>query len=111
MLKLSRLWRRGYRAAHHLNRRKRKKDGAWFWGYITYPDCPVILPDDNGNPGKAKPLPALSEYSCPACGKPLVKRSGAKGEFYGCSGYPGCKRICPVKPDGSPDFSEKSKKK
>ena len=94
-----------------LNRRKRKKDGAWFWGCTAYPDCPVILPDDNGKPGKAKPRPALSEYACPACGKPLVKRSGAKGEFYGCSGYPGCKRICPVKPDGSPDFKAKGKRK
>ncbi len=55
-----------------LNRRKRKKDGAWFWGCTAYPDCPVILPDDNGKPGKAKPRPALSEYACPACGKPLA---------------------------------------
>ncbi len=90
-----------------LNRRKRKKDGALFWGCTAYPDCPVILPDDNGKPGKAKPRPALSEYACPACGKPLVRRTGAKGEFYGCSGYPGCKNICPIKPDGSPDFSAK----
>ena len=94
-----------------LNRRKRKKDGAWFWGCTAYPDCPIILPDDNGKPGKAKPRPALSEYACPACGKPLVKRSGAKGEFYGCSGYPGCKTTCPVKSDGSPDFNAKGKRK
>ena len=94
-----------------LNRRKRKKDGAWFWGCTAYPDCPVILPDDNGKPGKARPRPALSEYACPACGKPLVKRSGAKGEFYGCSGYPGCKKTWPVAPNGAPDFNAKKRGK
>lgn len=94
-----------------LNRRKRKKGGAWFWGCTAYPACPVILPDDNGKPGKFKPKPALSEYDCKACGKPLVKRSGAKGEFYGCSGYPGCKKTWPVAPNGAPDFNAKKKEK
>ena len=94
-----------------LNRRKRKKDGAWFWGCTAYPDCPVILPDDNGKPGKARPKPALSEHACKACGKPLIKRTGAKGEFYGCSGYPGCKQTYPVAPGGAPDFNAKGKKK
>ena len=94
-----------------LNRRKRKKDGSWFWGCTAYPDCPVILPDDNGKPGKARPKPALSEYACKACGKPLVKRSGAKGEFYGCSGYPGCKKTWPVAPNGAPDFNAKKRGK
>ena len=69
----------------------------------------VPLPLYHGKPGKARPKPALSEHACPACGKPLVKRSGAKGEFYGCSGYPECKKTCPVKPDGSPDFNAKGK--
>lgn len=90
-----------------LNRRKRKKDGSWFWGCTAYPDCTVILPDDNGKPGTARPKPALSEHACKACGKPLIKRTGAKGEFYGCSGYPGCKKTYPVAPGGAPDFNAK----
>lgn len=94
-----------------LNRRKRKKDDAWFWGCTAYPDCPVILPDDNGKPGKARPRPALSEHACKACGKPLIRRTGAKGEFYGCSGYPGCKQTYPVAPGGAPDFNAKKKGK
>ena len=68
-------------------------------------------PDENGRPGKARPKPALSEYACPDCGKPLVKRSGAKGEFYGCSGYPGCKKSWPVAPNGAPDFNAKKRGK
>ena len=93
-----------------LNRRKRKKDGAWFWGCTAYPDCKLTLPDDNGKPGKAKPKPALSEFACPACGKPLIRRTGAKGQFYGCSGYPKCKKTFPVTPDGVPDFNAKKRK-
>lgn len=94
-----------------LNRRKRNKDGSWFWGCMAYPDCKVILPDDNGKPGTARPKPVLSEHVCKACGKPLIKRTGAKGEFYGCSGYPGCKKTYPVAPDGAPDFEAKRRGK
>lgn len=94
-----------------LNRRKRNKDGSWFWGCMAYPDCKVILPDDNGKPGTARPKPVLSEHVCKACGKPLIKCTGAKGEFYGCSGYPGCKKTYPVAPDGAPDFEAKRRGK
>ena len=31
--------------------------------------------------------------SCPVCGKPLVLRQGAYGEFVSCSGYPKCKYV------------------
>ena len=30
---------------------------------------------------------------CPVCGKPLVLRQGAYGEFVSCSGYPKCKYV------------------
>ena len=30
-------------------------------------------------------------YSCPYCGKKLIKRDGQYGEFYGCSRFPRCK--------------------
>ena len=29
--------------------------------------------------------------NCPTCGKPMVKRRGKKGYFFGCEGYPDCK--------------------
>lgn len=28
---------------------------------------------------------------CPNCGQPLMKRNGRYGEFWGCTGYPGCR--------------------
>lgn len=91
-----------------LNRRKSKKDGSWFWGCSAYPNCKTILPDDNGKPGKPRLKAVLSMHICKACGKPLIQRIGARGEFYGCSGYPDCKKTYPVGPDGAPDFNAKS---
>lgn len=36
--------------------------------------------------------PAEGAPSCPKCGKSMERRTGAKGAFYGCTGYPGgCK--------------------
>ncbi len=36
---------------------------------------------------------AQESKTCPACGKPMVRRKGQYGEFWGCSGFPGCKTI------------------
>lgn len=40
-------------------------------------------------------------HPCPACGKALLPRSGAKGAFWGCSGYPDCRKTLPDQ-DGKP---------
>jgi DNA topoisomerase-1 len=37
--------------------------------------------------------PEPTGEACPLCGKPLVLRQGAYGEFVSCSGYPKCKYI------------------
>ena len=95
-----------------LLRRKSKKDNSWFWGCSAWPDCKAIFPDDDGKPGKARSKPVLSSHLCPACGKPLVKRSGKSGDFYGCSGYPKCQQIYRVQADGTPALdSTKAKSK
>jgi restriction system protein len=39
----------------------------------------------------AEPAP-----QCPQCGKPMRRRKSAKGEFWGCSGFPDCKGTRPV---------------
>jgi four helix bundle suffix protein len=33
---------------------------------------------------------------CPQCGQPMRRRKSAKGEFWGCAGYPACKGTRPV---------------
>ncbi len=37
--------------------------------------------------------PEPTGEDCPECGKPLVTRQGAYGEFVSCSGYPKCKYV------------------
>jgi len=34
--------------------------------------------------------------ACPACGKPMRRRTSKKGDFWGCPGYPDCKGTRPV---------------
>jgi DNA topoisomerase-3 len=33
---------------------------------------------------------------CPQCGKPMRRRKSAKGEFWGCAGFPDCKGTRPA---------------
>ncbi len=40
---------------------------------------------------RAEPSP-----KCPQCGKPMRRRKSAKGEFWGCAGFPECKGTRPV---------------
>ncbi len=35
----------------------------------------------------------VNSPACPQCEKPMKRRSSARGEFWGCSGYPVCKGI------------------
>lgn len=88
-------------------RRKGKKAGTWFWGCSAYPACSTTMPDDNGQPGQARQKAVLSKHSCKACNKPLIQRNGAKGVFFGCSGYPGCKQTYQIAGNGEPDFGGK----
>jgi len=75
--------------------------------------------DDDGNKASAKPKPAAttptpkpqatpvssntaptSTKICPNCGKPMAKRKGSLGEFWGCTGYKpdksGCSNTEPI---------------
>lgn len=42
--------------------------------------------------------------TCPKCGKPMARRKGPKGYFWGCTGYPNCRTTCPDK-NGKPDMT------
>ena len=45
---------------------------------------------------------------CPKCGKPMRRRKGKNGFFWGCTGYPGCSSTAPDN-HGKPDFSGKGR--
>jgi DNA topoisomerase-1 len=42
-----------------------------------------------------------SEYKCPACGKPMIYRTGLYGVFLGCSDYPKCKTVLRLDKEGN----------
>jgi DNA topoisomerase-1 len=52
----------------------------------------------------ARPAPEKTSFLCKQCGKPLVRRQSARGPFFGCSGYPGCKQLYSILENGNPDF-------
>ena len=49
--------------------------------------------------GPTRPKPQVTDRPCPECGKPLVIRSGRRGPFLGCSGYPTCRHTEDLPPD------------
>ncbi len=50
----------------------------------------VALPEPAANNG---PSTNSSAVTCDKCGKPMVRRKGPYGEFWGCTGFPNCRNI------------------
>lgn len=87
------------------------KRGAYdFWGCSNRDNCKYSADNVDGKPvKKEKVKPVLSEFKCPDCSQPLVRRTGKskKGayDFWGCSGFSsGCKATFKVAEDGKPVF-------
>lgn len=55
------------------------------------------------NPGAAPTAKAVmaevpvDQFTCPKCGSKLVLRNGPRGQFYGCSSFPKCRHVKPLK--------------
>ncbi|MDR2076392.1 MAG: type I DNA topoisomerase [Desulfovibrio sp.] len=94
-----------------------KKAGKDSKGYDFFAckACDSTFFNDKGKPGgkqekrERKPQ-VLSAYKCMACHKPLARRqgrvkdTGEEYDFYGCSGYPGCRQTYETTEDGKPDY-------
>jgi DNA topoisomerase I len=68
-----------------------------FVGCSGYPTCRYIkgdAPAAGAEEGAGSTAPE-ELGPCPDCGKPLARRSGRRGTFVGCTGYPSCKYIQP----------------
>ena len=84
-----------------------------FLGCSGFPECRHIMPHPDeaaaGVPGPNGEVTAAETMDCPNCGKPMQKRKGRFGDFWGCTGYPDCKTIVDPKkkdlPPPDPDFS------
>jgi DNA topoisomerase I len=51
---------------------------------------------ENPAAAAAKPTNIATDIDCDECGKPMIVRSGRRGRFLGCSGYPKCKNTAEV---------------
>lgn len=77
-----------------------------FWSCSGFPECSATLPDNDGASGAAsRQNETDASMACPDCGKPMRYVNHPKGDFYGCAGYPGCKRVIRAK-DGKPDTNK-----
>ena len=77
-----------------------KKTGREFVGCSGFKEgCKYIKPAE-GQP--EAPEPEVTDIPCPTCGKPMVKRSGPRGVFLGCSGYPECQTKMNFDAEGKP---------
>ncbi|MBI3912099.1 MAG: type I DNA topoisomerase [Armatimonadetes bacterium] len=77
-----------------------------FIGCSGFPKCRYtrnLEPAANGNSPNGESA-AEEAPACPQCGRPMVKRRGRFGEFFGCSGYPECRTVFDPKKPAS-DFS------
>ena len=73
------------------------KSRQWFASCVRFPDCKGTLPlDARGNVTTIEELQPDESVRCPECGKPMIRREGRFGPFYGCQDYPGCKGIVNV---------------
>lgn len=99
-------------------RRRTTSSGA-FWGCTAYPACTaacseikqrgkppepdistVRTRDTTSDTDAPKPAQTLSVERCPKCKKHQMSlRTGAKGQFWGCLGYPKCKGTAPYEGD------------
>ncbi len=82
-----------------------KKTRRYFVGCSGFKEgCNYIKPVEGEAP---RPEPVETEFKCPTCGKPMLRRSGPRGEFLGCSGFPGCQTKMNFDAEGKPVVTAK----
>ena len=86
-----------------------RRDGSGTYDFFSCSDraCNASYANVDGKPGESRKKPEPTKFKCKTCGKALVRRESAKGPFFGCSGYPGCKQLYQMGEDGKPDFGSK----
>ncbi|MBN2447122.1 MAG: topoisomerase DNA-binding C4 zinc finger domain-containing protein, partial [Phycisphaerae bacterium] len=69
-----------------------------FLGCDAYPKCKATAPIPEGVDVKRPPAPPPEEagVECDKCKRPMLIRSGKRGKFIACSGYPRCRNTYPI---------------
>ncbi len=76
----------------------KRKGRRAFLGCNRFPECKNTqpLPEDVRLERKPAPPPEQAGINCDRCGKPMVLRSGKRGKFIACSGFPRCRNTVPI---------------
>lgn len=75
----------------------KRKGMRAFLGCNRYPTCKFSKPLPEGVRLERKVVPLVEAgVNCDKCGRPMVIRSGRRGEFLACSGFPRCRNAKPV---------------
>jgi DNA topoisomerase-1 len=87
----------------------RRRGRRAFLGCSGYPQCENTRPLPEGMRLAPKPKkPAVpAGIDCEKCGKPMVIRSGRRGKFIACSGFPRCRNTKPLPKSDNESEAEK----
>ena len=70
---------------------------GYFLACSAYPECKNTTEFKRGEAGKIEVIrEETTGESCPACGSPMIIKSGRYGRFLACSNYPACKTTKPI---------------
>ena len=88
----------------------KRKGRRAFLGCSGYPQCENTKPLPEGIRLAPKPKQPAEPagVDCEKCSKPMVIRSGRRGKFIACSGFPRCRNTKPLPKDDDKSEDEKS---
>ena len=75
---------------------------GWQGGFLGHPQREEQRLTEAYEAGYERPKSEQLDEACPDCGEKLLVRSGRRGAFIGCSGYPKCKTTKKLDADGKP---------
>jgi hypothetical protein len=63
----------------------------------THAAAPPAAPQAPAPQSRTGNHTSLGVPNCPKCGAAMKRRESARGAFFGCSNYPNCKGLVPIK--------------
>jgi DNA topoisomerase-1 len=73
-----------------------------FLACTGYPECKNIRNLKKTSDGALEVAEQVTEFECPKCAKPMIRKSGRWGPYLACSDYPECKTIQKIDRSGQP---------
>lgn len=73
-----------------------------FLACTGYPECKNIRNLQKTSDGALAVAEQVTEFQCPKCSKPMIRKSGRWGPYLACTDYPDCKTIQKLDRNGQP---------